>query len=155
MDQQLAAIFSNASSLLLISSMTAALFFLGVGIREIRSGVLEGLLYFSVAAFFAASHFFYLLNIPDGARFAATVADLDLWGWVTTMFVPALIAMFLARSLFELARLQRGPALTQMFFGLTLVCFVYMVGAAWPADAKTIIAAFYGFTWLDLEKCSR
>ncbi|MDH3891426.1 MAG: hypothetical protein OEV49_10110 [candidate division Zixibacteria bacterium] len=152
MDQQLASIFVNASSLLLIGGMTAALLFLGIGLREIRSGLLEGLLYLGVAAFFAASHFYYLWNIPEGSRFAATVAHLDLWDWVTIMFVPALITMFLARSLVDLVKLQRRPALTRMFFGLTLLCFVYMVGATWPTDAKAIVAVFYGFTWLDLEK---
>jgi hypothetical protein len=152
MDQQLAAIFTSTSLLLLIGGLTAALFFLGVGLREIKSGVVEGLLYLSMSIFFVASHFLYLANIPDSSRFAAMVADLNLWEWVTTMFVPALIAMFLARSICDLARLQHRPALTRMFFGLTLLCFIYMIGAAWPEDAKATVAAFYGFTWFDLEQ---
>lgn len=155
MDQQLASIFANASSLLLIGALIAALFFAGAALRELRSGFLQGLLLISTAVFFIAAHLFYLLNIPDGSRFAAEVTDLNFWGWVAMLLAPALIAMFLARGICDMARNQRQVALTRLFFGLTLLCFVYMIGSTWSTDTKAIVTAFYGFTWFDLEQAAR
>ena len=56
MDQQLATIFANASSLLLIGALVAALFFAGAGLRELRSDFLQGILLIGIAGFFIAAH---------------------------------------------------------------------------------------------------
>ncbi len=155
MDQQLASIFVNASSLLLVGALVAALFFAGAGLRELKSGFLQGLLLICAAAFFVSTHLYYLLNIPEGSRFAAEVTDLNFWAWGAMLLAPALIVMFLARGVCDMVRNQRQVALTRLFFGLTLLCFVYMIGSTWPADSKAIVTAFYGFTWLDLEQAAR
>ena len=138
MDQQLATIFANASSLLLIGALVAALFFAGAGLRELRSDFLQGILLIGIAGFFIAAHLYYFLNIPDGSRFAAEVTTLDFWGW----------------GICDMAQNLRQAALIRLFFGLTLLCFVYMIGSTWPVDFKAIVTAFYGFTWFDLEQAA-
>jgi len=151
MDQQLASIFANLSSLLLIGALVAALFFAGAGLRELKSGFLQGFLLLSAAVFFVAAHLYYLFNIPEGSRFAAQVGGLDFWRWGAILLAPALIVIYLLRGIFDLTRRQRQEALTRLFFGLTLLCFVYMVGHAWPSDLKTIVTGFYGFVWFEIE----
>ncbi len=155
MDQQLASIFANASSFLLVGALVAALFFAGAGLRELRSDFLQGLLLIGIAGFFVAAHLYYFLNIPDGSRFAAEVTDLDFWGWGAMLLAPALIVMFLARGICDVAQQLRQVALIRLFFGLTLLCFVYMIGSTWSTDTKAIVTAFYGFTWLGLEQAAR
>jgi len=152
MDQQLASIFANLSSLLLVGALVAALFFAGAGLRELKSGFLQGLLFVGTALFFVAAHLYYLSNIPEGTRFAAAVGDLDFWEWGAMLLAPALIVIYLLKGILELALSARQAALTRIFFGLTLMCFVYMVGRTWPPDVKTILTAFYGLVWFEIER---
>ncbi len=152
MEQQLSPIFTNMSALVLLGTIAASLFFLSIGLRETKNQFIEGVLYYGMSLFFAAIHFLYLFNIPADTSWAADVANIDFWGWTVSMFVPALITTLLLRGLIDLAGNQLQPGLYRLFFGTTLLCFVYLLGANWPTDSKAIIAAFYGFTWLDMEQ---
>ncbi|MEA2031264.1 MAG: hypothetical protein U9N55_06690 [candidate division Zixibacteria bacterium] len=39
----------------------------------------------------------------------------------------------------------------KLFFGLTLLCYLFIVGPHWPADCKGIMAIIYGGVWFNLE----
>ncbi len=151
MDYSLTHIFYSGSYLLLTSFLAAALFFLMVGYREMREGHLEGLLLVSVAVFFTVAHVYYLLNIPAGSPFAMAAGELSLWSWLAVLFAPALIALFVLVGLVNLLTHHNRLGLVKLFFGLTLLCFLYMLGPDWPQDVRGIVAGLYFFTWYNVE----
>ena len=58
MEQYLKDIFAGSSFLILTGLIAAAFFFAMAGLREIRDGSLEGLLYLALSLFFALAHLF-------------------------------------------------------------------------------------------------
>ena len=151
MDYSLTLIFCSGSYLLLTSFLAASLFFLMVGYRELKEGHLEGLLLVAFAVFFAAAHAYYLLNIPTGSPFAMSAGELNLWSWLTVLFAPALIALFVLVGLVNFLTNHPRLGLVKLFFGLTLLCFLYMLGPDWPQDVRGIVAGMYFLSWYNVE----
>ena len=144
-------IFAEGAFLLMTGLVATALFFLMTGLREVKNHQLQGLLFLSLALFFAGVHALYVVHLPADSSVSRMLADLGLWGWLGAIFAPALIGMYLVRGLvsFVMANLRVG--LIKVFFGLTLVCYLYMLGDAWPADVKGILIIIWGLTWLNVE----
>lgn len=144
-------IFAEGAFLLMTGLVAIALFFLMAGLREIRDRQLPGLLFLSLALFFAGVHVLYAVNLPADSTVARMLADLGFWGWLGAIFAPALIGMYFVRGLvsFVLTHLRAG--LIKLFFGLTLLCYLYMLGDAWPADVKGILIIIWSLTWLEVE----
>jgi hypothetical protein len=144
-------IFSESSYLLLTGLLAAGLFFLIAGLREIKDSSLQGLLLIALSAFFACAHALYLINIPTGSFMAKAVGCLSLWQWLAVLFAPALVALFLSRGLLFLIMTYFRAGLVRVFFGLTLVFFLYIVGLQWPVDIKGILVVLWAFSLLEVE----
>ncbi len=144
-------LLADWSFLLLCGMVTAALFFLMVGLRELRSLRLEGFLYLMLAIFFGSCHLYYLFNLPIDAPSAFWLSKISFWDWCVQIFAPALIVLFLLLGIvnFGFSRFKAG--LIKIFFGLTLVCYLFMVGIAWPTDVKGVMAVVWSFIWFDVE----
>ena len=134
-------IFVGSSRLQLSSIIGLALFFAVIGIRETRNERPEGSLYFVIAVFLTMAHAVLLDNL---ASVTETLGPLDSWGWLVSLLAPALIILFLARGLFDIVRHESHHGLLKLFFGLTLFCFVFMVGCDWPMDVRAILT----LTWV-------
>jgi hypothetical protein len=144
-------IFAEGASLLMTGLVATALFFLMAGLREIRNNQLQGLLFLTLALFFAGVHALYAVNLPADSPLARMLAGLGFWGWVGAIFAPALIGMYLVRGLVSFVLTHVRVGLIKLFFGLTLVCYLYMLGNTWPADVKGILIIIWGLTWLEVE----
>ncbi len=144
----------NWSSFLLCGMITASLFFLMAGLRELKSLRLEGVFYLTLAGFFAAVHIYYFYNLPVDSPVAYWLSQMNFWDWSVEFFAPAVIILFLVLGLISFGFSRYRAGLIKIFFGLTLVCYLFMVGDAWPVDVKGIIALVWSFLWFSVELSS-
>ncbi len=144
-------IFDSPSFYLLCGLIIASLFFLMAGIRELKEQQFEGLLYLVVSLFFAVVHTAYLFCLPIDDILSVLTASLTFFDWAALIFGPALIALFLVFGIFNLLQTNLRTALIKIFFGLTLLCFLYMLGPNWPTDVKGILAMIWCLIWFEVE----
>ncbi len=144
-------IFSSGSFYLLCGLIIASLFFFMAGIRELKNEQYEGLLYITLGLFFAVTHVAYLFTLPIDNILTILTVQLTFWEWAALIFGPALIALFLVFGIFNLLQTDIRTALIKIFFGLTLLCFLYMLGPQWPADVKGILTLFWCLIWFEVE----
>ena len=145
-DQSLHEIFSSGIYLMLIGLVAASLFFAMAGFRELSSRALEGLLFLALAVFFFCLHLFLLFNHQAHGELIP-----DTWHWCISILAPVLIGMYLLMGLVSFVSSHVRPGLVKIFFGLTLLCYLYMLGTGWSVDTKTILTAWYGGIWFNLE----
>lgn len=151
MESTLLNILANTQSIQLIALLAAALFFTAMAIDELSHERLEGLLFAVLSVFFIGAHFYFLINLPEGSLLLTIVTELQIWRWITTFLAPALIILFLSLGIWSIVLRQRQAALVKLFFGLTLLCFVFMIGYKWQIDARGIITLLFGLTWVNVE----
>ena len=144
-------IFDNLTFYMLSLMIAASLFFLMAGIRELKDQCFEGLLYITIAMFFIAAHTLLLLNLPIDNTLSMILSRMNLWVWLSMIFAPALIFLFLLFGLYNFIMNNARLGLTKIFFGLTLICFLFMLGTDWPVDLKGIITFLFCIAWFDLE----
>jgi hypothetical protein len=134
-------IFAGGSWFQITALLWGALFFAVVGTREVRHGFAEGYLYLTLGIFFAVAHAVVTVNALDNGLLPG-IGHLNLWTWLVGLFAPVLIALFCLRGLTSLVLLERREGLFRVFFGLTLLCYLYMLGSHWPIDVRAILARF-------------
>ena len=120
-------------------------------IRELKSDCYEGIFYIPLALFFGAAHGFAMWHFPMDDALGFIIADLTVWGWLALFLAPAVIILFLVLGIINLAQVHISAALVKIFFGLTLVFFLFETGANWPVDIKGMIAVIYCLTWFHAE----
>jgi len=153
MDQYISHLFSSGSTWMLSALVAGGLFFVMVGVRELNVKQSEGLLYVTIGAFFFGSHFFLLYGLPDPNQITAGSSEnlLMVWTWLTSVFAPALIALFLLLGAYHFMVTRVKVGLTRIFFGLSLPAFLYWLGATWSVDIKGILTLLWTLIWFDVE----
>jgi len=151
MEHSLYDIFSNGSYILLAGLVAASLFFAMSGLRELSSHALEGLLFLALAMFFFCLHLFGLFNLPSVSSIIHSTGDLNCWRWIVSFLAPVLIGLFILMGIFSFFTSRYRPGMVKIFFGLTLLCFLYMLGVEWSVDTKSILSVWYGGIWFNLE----
>ncbi len=151
MEYTIAHVVSNGTYLLLAGLVAAALFFAMAGLRELQSVSLEGILYLALSMFFITVHLYLLSNLPPDGILGLMIAKLTLWTWLGLLYAPGLIALFVLMGLFSFCTEKYHCGLVHIFFGLTLLCYLYMIGSNWPVDVKGILTLIYGLVWFNLE----
>ncbi len=151
MEATLLQIYANGSLIMLSGLVAAALFFVMVGLRELRDDQMEGLLYLILGLFFFGAHFYYLMNLPDPTPMGAQATLDRVWGWLSVIFAPALIGLFVLIGLFNFAVTQVKLGLTKLFFGVSLVAYLYLLGAGWAIDIKGILTVVWTMIWFNVE----
>jgi len=142
---------SDSSFFLLIGLLATGLFFLMVAIRDLMSDYYDGLMYVPLALFFITAHGFYLWYFPIDSPSSMFLADLGFWTWLGYCLAPALALLFILLGLFAVVRINLMTGMVKLFFGLTLVCFLFMLGSNWAADWKGIITLLYCMAWFHVE----
>jgi len=144
-------IMAGSNTLQLYGLLTAALFFAMVGFRELRDERLDGLLFVVMAAFFAFAHVFYLVQLPPESALAGIITHVEIWKWLAFVLAPVLIFLYLLFGLYSFICSHYRDGLLKLFFGLTLLCYLYMVGQHWDVDVKGILTLTWTLIWLDVE----
>jgi hypothetical protein len=137
-------IFADTTFWQLSGLVGLVLFFLLAGIRELRDDCPEGYLYLVIALFLAIGHAVMLQNALTCDPRVPALAQLNLWKWLVVLGAPALIAMFIVRALVSFVMSAGREALVKLFFGLTLLCFLYQVGTDWPTDIRGMLTIVWG-----------
>ncbi len=146
--QQITQIFADAAYFQLTALLTGALFFGMIGLRELRNENLYGYLFAATSVFFLATHAFFLLNLPPTV---SPLNNLGFWEWLIAFFAPALITLYIVFGFFSMLMSKIRNGLVKIFFGLTLLCYLFMLGGSWPLDARGIIVMIWSGVWFDVE----
>ena len=144
-------IFADGHSFGFVMSIAGALFFTAVAYREIRDGFMHGVMYYFVAAFLFTAHLaiFLIAKTPFGSSTFAPPTD--LFGWINVAVAPALVVLFIALGAWRVATTQVRLGAIRLFFGLTLLCYLYLLGSTWPLDIKAFITMAYIIAWFEVE----
>ena len=151
MDLYIQEILANGALLLMIGLFTGSLFFFITALKEFKEDRPEGYLYLTFAVFFLVGHLYALLNQPENSYIGRQIGTMDIWTWAVMIATPALICILCLAGLVSAIVHSIKLGLYKAFFGLTLLCFVYMVGAFWPIDIKALITLLWGGLWFHLE----
>ncbi len=143
--------FFDSSYIALILMLSASLFFLMAGIRSLKSECLEGTLYTALSLFFAIAHYFYIYNLPLHSPISFVLSNNLFWSWLTVIFAPSIIILFITFGLVNFTMDYFKVGLIKIFFGLTLLCYIFMLGGNWAFDVRGIIAILFGFIWFEVE----
>jgi len=151
MDQTVAQIMTHGSILQLSGLLGLALFFGVIGWREARDENAFGIFFMALAVFFLAGHVIQLACYPQTGPLAEAIGSLNGWSWLASFLAPALVGLFLVRGFSGLFGDDFRIGLVKLFFGLTLVCYLYMLGDNWPVDLRAVIAILWLVAFLKME----
>ncbi|HWR82743.1 MAG TPA: hypothetical protein VN285_05535 [Candidatus Deferrimicrobium sp.] len=151
MDLYILEVIARVSILILTGLIGAALLFAMIGLKEVRSGCQEGVLYLAMAVFFGAAHFYLLTQTNLPASGTGSTSGFDFWRWAVTLLAPALLVLYFAFGLLDLFTRRLIEAKLKIFFGLTLVCYLYLLGRDWAGDLRGIIALIWCGIWFNLQ----
>jgi hypothetical protein len=146
MTRPLTEIIADSAFFQLSGLLGLGLLFVLLGLRELQEDRPEGYLYLMIAIFMAVAHAVLLDNFISSTPALTVLGPVNIWLWLVFLFAPALIALFVLRSLVNFALYQGRDGLFKLFFGLTLLCFVFMLGDQWPIDVRgTLIIIWIAF----------
>jgi len=125
--------------------------FMAVGaLRAFRTNFTATFIYGTLSLFFWTVHFVWLANVPDVSILYYCV-DMSAAKWLVFIFAPALVALFLTSGAYWYAKEGMGEALPRLFFGLTLLCLLYMLGVDWPLEFRGLLTFFWATFLLATE----
>ncbi|RKX25432.1 MAG: hypothetical protein DRP45_05920 [Candidatus Zixiibacteriota bacterium] len=143
MEQTAAQIFAYSSLLQSSGLIGIAILFLIMGIRDIREERFEGYFSLILSVFFAIAHVFHLSNLPTKGILSSPIGQINGWIWFSVLLAPALIALFVLRGIVNFMTSNSRLGLVKLFFGLTLLCYLFMLGNGWAVDIKAIITVIW------------
>jgi len=151
MDHVLIEIFADGAAIQVAALLGASLFFITAGLLEIRHEHPEGFLYLTIALFFLIAHIACLVNLPAHLSAVGEPVEFGVWTWLALLLGPVLIALYVLRSLIDFLFSHSRKGLVKLFFGMTLLCFLYMLGAEWPMDVKGVMTLIWLTLFFKLE----
>jgi len=149
--EQITQIFAQGSYLQLAAMLVASLFFFMIAIKELEDDSFYGYFFAAIGIFFLTIHTLFLLNIPSPM---SPLNNLSLWHWLVAFLAPALIALYLIFGFFNVLMSRIRTGLVKIFFGLTLFCYLFMLGGGWPVDIRGILVIFWSGIWFNIELTS-
>jgi hypothetical protein len=146
--EQITRIIADASYFQLAAMLAAALFFFMVAFRELSDDNFYGYFFAAVGIFFLAIHALFLMNIPSAV---SPLNNLSLWSWLIAFLAPSLIVLYLLFGFFNVLMAKIRVGLVKIFFGLTLFCYLFMLGGGWPIDVRGILVLIWSGLWFGVE----
>ena len=117
--------------------------FMTVGaLRTFRTNLTAAFIYATLSLFCWTLHFVWLVNTPDGS-ILYYFADMSAAKWLVFIFAPALVILFLTSGAYWYAKEGMVEALPRLFFGLTLLLLLYMLGVDWPLELRGLLSFFW------------
>ena len=125
--------------------------FMTVGaLRTFRTNLTAAFIYATLSLFCWTLHFVWLVNTPDGS-ILYYFADMSAAKWLVFIFAPALVILFLTSGAYWYAKEGLVEALPRLFFGLTLLLLLYMLGVDWPLEFRGLLSFFWAAFLLATE----
>jgi len=151
MEHNLQEFFDTTALLQIMALLVGALFFAMAGLRELKNERPEGYFFLTLSVFFLMAHGYCICNLPPDLSVIPVSGGLGIWQWLVNLLAPALIILLLVFGLFSLLMTRLWEGLVKIFFGLTLLCYLYMLGGSWPIDMRGILTVIYGSVWFHIE----
>lgn len=107
-----------------------------------KKNSIESAIYFTLSAFFWALHLIWVFYAPPESILFCCI-KINFWNWSVYLLSPALMIVFLIRSMYWFAKEGGWQALIRLFFAVTLPYFLFMVGSEW----SIVIRGFFGLVW--------
>lgn len=139
MEKSIAQLFADGTVVQLSALLGIAVFFLIIGIREIKQEHPQGFFFLVLMIFFGLAHAVQIATLPESGPLGIPSDGFSFWSWIASLLCPAVIALFILRGMTGFVFSRNKEAMIKLFFGLTLLCFVYLLGASWPTDVKAIL----------------
>jgi len=143
-------VFSASSFVYLCGLIAASLFFVMVGIRELRMDRYEGLMYIGLAVFFIFAHGVFLMA-NSGSSLNRYWEQINIFEWVALLLGPALILLYLSLGLLSLIKFHLAEALLKIVLGGALIGILYTFGFGWPEAIKALLVIVFGCFWFTIE----
>jgi len=125
--------------------------FMAVGaLRAFRTNLTAAFIYATLSLFCWTLHFVWLVNAPDESILFYLV-DMSAARWLVFIFAPALVILFLTSGAYWYAKEGMVEALPRLFFGLTLLLLLYMLGVDWPLEFRGLLSFFWAAFLLATE----
>ena len=117
--------------------------FMAIGaLKNFRENLTATFTYGTLSLFFWTVHFVWLANAPqDSILYYAT--DMGAAKWLVFIFAPALVAVFLTSGAYWYAKKGTKESLPRMFFGLTLLLLLFMIGVDWTVEIRGLLTFFW------------
>ncbi|MCH9024920.1 MAG: hypothetical protein IH931_06260, partial [candidate division Zixibacteria bacterium] len=128
--------------MILIILAVLGLFMMVGALRAFRTNLPASFIYATLSLFFWTVHFVWLANVPD-ASILYYYTNMSAAKWLVFIFAPALVALFLTSGAYWYAKEGVLEALPRLFFGLTLLCLLYMLGVDWPLEFRGLLSFFW------------
>jgi len=117
--------------------------FASVGLKQIKQKGYDGIIYLIIALFFMAAHAYFLIEQPFRIFPGSVLDGINFIKWIELVLAPPVILVFLLSGLYAFVKSAFKEGLVKIFFGLTLFCFLYMLGSAWPLSVKAALTVFW------------
>ena len=111
-------------------------------LRAFRTNLTAAFIYGTLSLFFWTLHFVWLANASDESILYYCV-DMCAAKWLVFIFAPALVTLFLTSGAYWYAKEGLVEALPRLFFGLTLLLLLYMLGVDWPLEFRGLLSFFW------------
>lgn len=144
-------LFDFSTFLYLTGLLATALFFSKLGIRDIKFGHYDGLVYIALSLFFVGAHVVFLFTGKADNTLFSFASRLDFVSWFVLLFAPALVILYLIFGLYSFIRNNLFEGFARVFFGTTLIGFLYIIGLDWDVSLKAFLTMLYCGAWLLLE----
>ncbi|MDD5424926.1 MAG: hypothetical protein PHN52_00350 [candidate division Zixibacteria bacterium] len=129
-------IYSDCSYLFLPGLVAVSFSFTSAGLRHIRQKGYEGIVYFILALFFMVAHACFIFEIPCRFFPVSALTGISLGKWTDLILVPALLFTYILSGIYAFIRTSFNEGLIKIFFGLTLYCYLFMLGINWPENFR-------------------
>lgn len=146
--EQITQIFTDAAYFQLSALLAGGLFFFMVGLRELTDEQFYGYFFGALGFFFFCLHAVFLFSLPAAS---SPLQHITVWQWLIAFMAPALIALFLLFGFFNMLMSHVRAGMVKVFFGLTLLCYLFMLGGNWPSDVRGILVLIWSMVWFDVE----
>ncbi len=151
MDYLFGNVFDFSTFLYLTGLLVAALFFAKIGIRDIKLGHYDGLIYLALSLFFIGAHVVFLFAGRADNTLFSFASRLNFLSWFVLLFAPALVILYLVFGLYNFIRMNLFDGFARVFFGTTLIGFLYFIGLDWAVSLKAFLTLLYCGAWLLIE----
>jgi hypothetical protein len=149
MSPSLLDIFAGSTPALATTLLAAAVLLAVVGLRRALRGRDEGYLYLTLAVSIALAHAVVAADAPETAFPEGVVDDFRIW--LAALMAPSLVMVFCFRAGASFFAKARRQGLIRLFFGITLLCYLDLLGPSWPVDLKALITLVWVGFLLKIE----
>jgi len=131
--------------------IAAAMFFAMIGIRELKIRRFEGILYIALSLFFLGAHILFIVSTESHHSMLKYITQISLGGWVTILFAPALIFLYIMFGLFNFVMQRFAEGFFKVFIGAVMVVLLYSLGHDWSVIFKIPLIMISSIVWFGFE----